>query len=394
MTFIFDFNIPVISWCLTGAGALLILPLILIYLRPVWRVSNHLRMQHRHSPDATPDIPVSVIVYAADQAEALERLLPQILNQQYGAPFEVVVVNDGESDATAAVVERLRTSHPDIYLTFTPDGARNLSRKKLALTVGIKAARYPVVVTTTAAADIQSDTWLAHMVAPFAQNPATELVIGYGDLDWAQDNGAGRRSRCFNGVADAVAWLGAARAGRPYRGSELNLAYTRQAFFDHRGFSHSLNLKNGDDDIFVNELSHPGNSVLVLHPDAIVRRTTYNTARAYRTLTQRYTFTGTYLPRWRRRRIAAGAFLLVAIAGLCIAGTVTAWPNLMVAAAALLVLLGAFIPSVIIWRRAIRELSGRNMLLTLPVLMLTRPWVNLARWIKMRRHRRRNFTWV
>ncbi len=41
----------------------------------------------------------------------------------------------------------------------------------------------------------------------------------------------------------------------PYRGASGNIAFRRDKFFDNKGFSSSLNLRSGDDDIFINEFT-------------------------------------------------------------------------------------------------------------------------------------------
>ena len=92
---------------------------------------------------------VSVIVCAEDDARNLETLLPAILTQDYPGPFEVIVVNDGALPATKEVIARLEEKYSNLYMTFTPLESRSLSRRKLALTLGIKAARHEVVVLTT-----------------------------------------------------------------------------------------------------------------------------------------------------------------------------------------------------------------------------------------------------
>ena len=101
--------------------------------------------------------PVSVVVYSQDEAEALDKLLRDILTQDYPADMEVIVVNEGESSDVRDVVDMLKNEYPGLYLTNTPDGARNLSRKKLALTLGVKAARHSVVVHT-AIVSLSSDS--------------------------------------------------------------------------------------------------------------------------------------------------------------------------------------------------------------------------------------------
>ena len=133
-----------------------------IYMFRVRSVVNYRRRADRERPDK-PDadyLPASVIIYSQGEADSLEEMLRMVLNQDYPAAFEVIVVNEGESVEVRDTVSMLRAAHNNLYLTFTPQGVVNLSRKKLALTLGIKAARYDIVVLTTTAAEIESPLWL------------------------------------------------------------------------------------------------------------------------------------------------------------------------------------------------------------------------------------------
>ena len=63
-------------------------------------------------PSAYPA--VSVIVYSEDDAENLEVLLPQILEQEYPGHFEVIVVNDGAVSSTKDVIARLEQRYSNL----------------------------------------------------------------------------------------------------------------------------------------------------------------------------------------------------------------------------------------------------------------------------------------
>ncbi|WP_286332008.1 glycosyltransferase [Duncaniella freteri] len=194
--------------------------------------------------DAAGYPPVSVIVYSEDDASNLEILLPQILEQDYPAPFEVIVVNDGAISSTKDVIARLEQRYYNLYMTFTPQESRSLSRKKLAVTLGIKAAKYNVLVHTTGNCQIPSGQWLKRMASHFS--PSTDIVLGYAipavsdgvDEPW-------KRLHSFDRVRSDVEWLSWAIAGRPYRGDGCNIAYRREMFFRNKGFSRSLDLKYG-----------------------------------------------------------------------------------------------------------------------------------------------------
>jgi hopene-associated glycosyltransferase HpnB len=55
---------------------------------------------------------VGAVVPARDEAAMLPVTLPALLNQDYPGPFEVIVVDDGSSDGTAEIAERLGRGTP------------------------------------------------------------------------------------------------------------------------------------------------------------------------------------------------------------------------------------------------------------------------------------------
>jgi glycosyltransferase involved in cell wall biosynthesis len=365
----------------------------------VKRVARYARRQNLELPDfddpeRVPDPalePASIVVYAQDQADNLSRLLPQLLEQQYAPGFEIIVVNEGESEATRDIVDTLRITHRNLYLTFTPDGARNLSRKKLALMLGIKAARNRVVVNTTATASIPSTHWLETMMRNFTDK-STEIVLGYA-VPADTDNALGKHRHAFDTIAAGVTWLTAAIAGKPYRGTEYNIAYTRDIFFRNKGFSRSLNLRHGDDDIFISEIATRHNTAVELSEPSIVRLNFYNHSRELAELHRRHEFTGRFISRSSRRLMALGAWLMWATIGLAAAAAVTAIPNLLATAIAAVIIIALLITTALTWRSAMRALGSRPLLLTVPRLALTLPFRNIIRAIDYRLHKGRNYTW-
>ncbi len=403
---------------LAGISLLAVIVLIFIYWRPIHRVTSEARRQEEsEDPALTPEagVPVSVIIYATDNHRELDALIGSVLGQSYANPFEVIVVNDGASDVTSAIVDRYRARHANVYQTFTPDGARNVSRKKLGLMLGMKAARYPVVLLTTGDSVISSPLWLARMMEPFVNEPSTDVVIGHALTDYSEDDGTGSRARAFGEAADSITWLTGAIGGHPYRGTENNLAYRRETFFDNRGFSRSLNLVNGDDDIFISEIARPDNTAIVLHPDANVWRRPTDPRRDRRERRTRYAFTGRYISKAMRRCLAAGgwllwvqfitaitALLLVAndlITGLQakIAGTEGATISItdaIVASASLILIIATIVTTVVTWRKAIKAIGGRPLRWSIVPLALGRPFANMRNEISATRQCERFHTWT
>jgi len=389
----FSFDIPPLVIGLFEASILatvVSLSLFLMRILPLRRQRRADRLTD--AEDAGDSAPgASVIVYSNDQAEELSALLPQLLSQQYRPGFEVIVVNEGDSPRVRAIVEDLQMRHRNLYLTFTPDGARNLSRKKLAITLGVKAARHPVVVLTGAGASMTSDHWLSRMMRHFADSHI-ELVLGIAVPDTDEDSALWKRIRSFDLAVDTIAWVTDAIGGRPWRGVEYNLAYRRDTFFRNKGFSSQLNLRRGDDDIFVAEIATPDNTAVELSDESVVEVPGVNTLRAQRDRNVQRRFTRRFIRR-RPRLTGALSWWAYLTAAVLPAVALTMEPHnpfMWVCASVCLV---CWYLTAMVWRGAIIAMRGRHLLLTLPFIAAMRPLRKLTGAAMARLAHGKRYTW-
>ena len=422
MSTLLDFNISLVTISILAATLIAAIILLTLYRSYIARIARHkakcepcdadknypkqeytsvIDIDCTNEPTSTDSnaasLPsASIVIYSNDEASNLARLLPQVLEQDYNAQFEVIVVNDGSAESTSDVVSELQMIYPNLYLTYTPDRSRNLSRKKLALTLGIKAARYEVVVLLNANSRVNSNRWLSLITRNFT--PGIDVVIGYATPMVGTDKFTGRRRRAFDRVAEAVTYLSAAIGNNPFRGFGYNLAYRRECFFNNKGFSRSLNLHYGDDDVFINEITNKHNTAVELADDSIVECLFYHPVDSHNELKRRYNYTAKYLRKGPRLffgfcSFTAWVWLLTSIAAI-----LSALPNLLnvatTTAIVLIITFGLWIPLITTWRKAMKALKSRSLMLTIPWFVLTRPFINAYYKIKNRINYRRNHTWI
>ncbi len=258
-----------------------------VYLRPVRFLKKSSEGKFSYVQTLPP---VSVIVYAQNDAEHLASFLPDVLAQDY-PKFEVIVINDGSTDHTKEVLMNLQKDNPHLYQTFIPEESRNLSRKKLALTLGVKAAKYDVVLLTDANCRPVSSEWIKAMARNFV--PGTEIVLGYGSYENKKQRG--ESYRMLDMLYRTLRYLSYAIKGRPYMGSGVNLAYRKHLFFENRGFSDHLNLHFGDDDLFVNKICTRTNTRVELSPESRTVEVFCNNRQAWKEQKLRYDFTSRFL---------------------------------------------------------------------------------------------------
>lgn len=318
---------------------------------------------------------VSVIVFSRADGENLVTLLPQILNQDYPAPLEVIVVNDKIDDYTESVISELELQYSNLYMTFTPEKTRNLSRRKLSLTLGIKAARYNVVIHTQGNCRINSPLWLRSMMRHFISGK--NIVIGYASnvgSDGGEDRDRNRRRRSFDDIWQSVSYLFTAIKGKAHRGDACNLAYSRDLFFAVKGYSRTLNLTYGDDDLFINEISTPENTAVELSHAGRVEVAHYEPAVHHSSERARRDYTATMLPRVPYILMALSSWCWWIGAALGIAAAITGLPSLLPAVAAIVIALTFTLIYMRLWRRCSIALGSRRLRFTIPFLAMMRPF--------------------
>lgn len=221
--------------------------------------------------------PVSVIICAREESENLRRNLAAVLEQDY-PQFEVIVINDGDTDESEDYLTLLEEKYPHLYHSFVPDSSRYISRKKLAVTLGIKASKYEWLVFTEANCQPQSNQWLRLMARNFTSR--TQVVLGYSGYE--REKGWLHKRVAFDNLFTSMRYLGFALAGSPYMGIGRNLAYRKELFYAQKGFSAHLNLQRGDDDLFINHVATAENTRVETDANAIVRMQPISRAKDWR----------------------------------------------------------------------------------------------------------------
>jgi cellulose synthase/poly-beta-1,6-N-acetylglucosamine synthase-like glycosyltransferase len=120
--------------------------------------------------------PVSVIICARDEAANLAKNLPGSLVQLYSTTHEVIVVNDNSFDDSKYVLAAFKKEFKQLHVTELTQEAKLIPGKKFPLSVGIKAARYEMVLLTDADCVPASEYWIDKMQATYDEG--TEIVLG------------------------------------------------------------------------------------------------------------------------------------------------------------------------------------------------------------------------
>lgn len=254
------------EWILLSALLFFCLAQCVIYLNvfngiPRW---NNRLMQGKMSLQETLS-PVTIVVTANNQLKHLQANLHTLLEQDY-PEFQVVVVDVASSDGTCDYLHALESHYPHLYHTFVPTDVQNISLKKMALTIGIKAAKFDYLLFTDPDCKPAGNQWVRHMMRQFV--PGNELVLGYKRYDckrfWE------RLLVTYANLFQSMRFLGMATKKRAFMGDGQNLAYKKDLFFEHKGYASQLNIHPGEDDIFVAKVAKKSNTRVEVSPNSVV----------------------------------------------------------------------------------------------------------------------------
>lgn len=228
--------------------------------------------------------PVSVIVCAKNEAENLRLHLPKLIAQKY-PDFEIILINDASHDETEAVMEGFVQEATNIKQVNVENIEAFWGNKKYALTLGIKAASHNHLLFIDADCYPNSDSWIQEMAGKFTAKKT--LVLGYGGYQKIKKSWLNVLIR-YETVLTAMQYMSYAMAGKPYMGVGRNLAYTRELFFEQRGFINHMKIQSGDDDLFVNEAGNKENTAVNFHPDSFTISEPKRTFKSWYTQKRRH----------------------------------------------------------------------------------------------------------
>lgn len=200
-------------------------------------------------------VPVTVLITAHDNAAELNRNLPQILHQDY-PNFQVIVVAEKGDNETEDLLKRFN-SDPHLYTTFIPESSRYMSRKKLAITLGIKAASSEWILLTEPQLTPVSDKWIAAMASHFKEG--CNLVLGYTQFD---NNTSDYRH--FEHLRRAWYYLRRAQKSIAVCTNMANIAFRKSEFLSKNGFQGDLQLIRGEYDFIVNKYARKNSTAVEL----------------------------------------------------------------------------------------------------------------------------------
>jgi glycosyltransferase involved in cell wall biosynthesis len=210
------------------------------------------------------NIPISVIVCAKNEQENVAKFIPLLIEQNY-PDFEIILIDDASNDETLELFEAFEKQHSNIKLVKVKNNEAFWGNKKYALTLGIKSSKNEHLLFTDADCYPTSKNWITAMSAKFTNEKA--IVLGYGAYEKIENSFLNKLIR-FETAITAIQYFSWAKRGHPYMGVGRNLGYKKEVFFSVNGFIDHMQMRSGDDDLFVNQASNKINTAICYAPES------------------------------------------------------------------------------------------------------------------------------
>lgn len=218
------------------------------------------------SPNSLPSekISVSIIIPFRNEAGKIEKCLNSLLKmQKHNLVFEIIAVNDNSDDTSLEEV--------NAYLKLLPLKVLNSNGigKKSALLTAIEASVYPVILTLDADC-IVPEKYLLAMTEEYRAR-GLEMLCGPITLN----SNESVFSELQKAESAAIVGLSAVSLNNaiPTTCNGANLMFSKEAFYKNGGYSNTINLASGDDDLLMHDF-FKSSSIAVrytLNPHALVQ---------------------------------------------------------------------------------------------------------------------------
>src|SRR5690606_13147806 len=212
-----------------------------------------------------------VIVCAKNEAENIRDFLPILATQDY-PDYEVIIIDDASSDETRDIMEDFERQYAHVRLVKVQNNEAFWANKKFALTLGIKAAKKEYLLFTDSDCYPASKDWITQMSSQFTMSKT--IILGYGAYEKVKNSFLNKIIR-FDEMLTATQYFAWAKLGMPFMGEGRNMAYKKEEFFKVNGFIEHMNIRSGEDALFINEAANKKNIAVCYTQDSF----TYSKAK-------------------------------------------------------------------------------------------------------------------
>lgn len=227
-------------------------------------VATHEALHASSEKRSVPYPYISIVVPTYNQETQLRYLLPRLLGQRYKGKFEVIVVDQLSEDDTPQYLDSLHQQEPRRFrYRLLPTSTRQIEHRKLAVTIGIKAALGEWVIIVNPDTTPQTKDWLQC----YAENLDEDLDWVEAYYNYEDDGSCMARRAILERVYAFTQRLSAYERGHLIGCETAGYAVRRKWFLAEGGFADSLALPFGEETLFAARHADTGRTLMLCSPD-------------------------------------------------------------------------------------------------------------------------------
>lgn len=225
--------------------------------------------------------PLSIVICSKNESSYLEENLPLFLEQDY-KDYEIIVVNDGSFDDTETILAQYQLKYPHLRTTKIPVDEKFHHNKKLAITIGIKAAKNEHLIFSSIRNKPSGNNWLKTLMRSWDKG----VIMGYANFE--NKKGFLHNFLKFDLLLKSIKSSSFALSGNPHSGNGNNLGYKKADFFRNKGFAKQAHFEAGYDHLMVQQLGKLSGNSVCNHPNAKVNLCSENKLEQWTEINQQY----------------------------------------------------------------------------------------------------------
>jgi cellulose synthase/poly-beta-1,6-N-acetylglucosamine synthase-like glycosyltransferase len=265
-------------WLIIPSALILLYTILLLWYRSAWM--DLADTTNIPLPAGSYHTRVTIVIPARNEAANIKACIESVLRQTYPPHLlEVLIMDDASEDETAAIANRYSAEHAQINVHSLAHHPSGRAHKKRAVEKGIELATGELIVATDAdcthdpqwiesLADSYEKKGNIFIAAPVIYTTEATVLSVFQTLDFLSLQGITGASvhRHFHTMCNGA-----------------NIAYSRKAFFEVKGFEGIDALPTGDDMLLMHKIykRYPKNIVWLKNKHALVQTDAAPTWKAF-----------------------------------------------------------------------------------------------------------------
>ena len=222
--------------------------MLILYTLVIVVITNNYKRKTIENIDSREEN-ISIIIPYRNEEHNIEKCLESLVNQRFGAEFEIILVNDHSDDESEKKAKEFLEKYLFLSAQFL-SLPENVLGKKQGVIEGVKHAKHAIICTFDADC-VASENWLKSVANSFNDS---EIKMSLGEVIIKRTNGFLNLLQHSESVLTSIFIASGIKAKQPLLISAANMAFRKDVFAELNPYQDNLHLQSGDDVFLMEKL--------------------------------------------------------------------------------------------------------------------------------------------